>query len=282
MKTIGFVDFYLSEWHADNYPAWIEQANRELGLDYSLKYAWAEQYVSPVDGVNTDEWCEKYDVERCDTIAELCEKCDAVIVLAPSNPEKHLQYAKEVLPFGKPTYIDKPFADTVEEAREIFAIAKKHGTPFFSSSALRYAAELDAVGECSAVSTMGGGRSLEEYIIHQVEMAVKKLGTGAKSVRAEAIGAKEYLLVVDYENGKKAAMNFVVGGAPFELVMTPVNGEPIFKKVESAFFPALIKDILSFFENKKVSFDTEETLEVNRIMTAAIKAKNNVGTTIDI
>ena len=91
MKTIGCVDFYLSEWHADNYPAWIEQANRELGLDYSLKYACAEQYVSPFDGVNTDVWCEKYDVERCDTIAELCEKCDAVIVLAPSNPEKHLQ-----------------------------------------------------------------------------------------------------------------------------------------------------------------------------------------------
>ena len=26
MKKIGFVDYYLSEWHANNYPAWIEEA----------------------------------------------------------------------------------------------------------------------------------------------------------------------------------------------------------------------------------------------------------------
>ena len=23
MKTIGFIDYYLDEWHANNYPAWI-------------------------------------------------------------------------------------------------------------------------------------------------------------------------------------------------------------------------------------------------------------------
>ena len=26
MKTIGFIDYYLSEWHANNYPNWIKQA----------------------------------------------------------------------------------------------------------------------------------------------------------------------------------------------------------------------------------------------------------------
>ena len=51
MKKIGFVDYYISEWHANNYPAWIKSACEELGADYQVAYAWAEEYVSPVDGI---------------------------------------------------------------------------------------------------------------------------------------------------------------------------------------------------------------------------------------
>ena len=110
MKTIGFVDYYISEWHANNYPAWIKEAAEKLGVDYAVSYAWAEEYVSPVDKRNTDEWCRDFGVERCESIAELCEKSDFIIVLAPSNPEKHLAYASEVLKYGKRTYVDKTFA----------------------------------------------------------------------------------------------------------------------------------------------------------------------------
>ena len=281
MKTIGFVDFYISEWHANNYPAWIKEANENLGLDYQLGFVWAEQDVSPVDGVNTDQWCEKFGAVHCATIAELCEKSDVVLILAPSNPEKHIGYAREVLPFGKPTYIDKPFSDTVEDAREIFAIAEKHGTPFFSTSALRYASDLDEVGECAAVSVLGGGSSLEEYIIHQAEMVVKKLGIGAESVSADQIGNQQYLLTICYPDGRKAMMHYAEG-APFNIIMTPVDGKPLYKAVSSGYFQALLRDVLSFFESGKPGFCPEETLEVNRIMVAAIKAKNCLNTVIPV
>ena len=29
MGKIGFIDYYISEWHANNYPAWLKQANEE-------------------------------------------------------------------------------------------------------------------------------------------------------------------------------------------------------------------------------------------------------------
>ena len=165
MKKIGFVDFFISEWHANNYPAWIDNAAKELGEDYKVCYAWAEDYVSPVDSVNTDEWCEKFGVERCATIEELCEKSDYIVVLSPSNPEKHLAYAKAVLPYGKPTYIDKTFACNCAEAEEIFAIAEKYGTPFFSTSALRYATELEGICPEKTLDITGGGRLFSEYCI---------------------------------------------------------------------------------------------------------------------
>ncbi len=283
MKSIGFVDFYLSEWHANNYPAWIKEACDALGLNYELKYAWGEQEISPVDNVSTDKWCADMGATRCNTIEELCEKSDVIFILSPSNPEKHIEYARVVLPYGKPTYIDKPFSDTIEDAKEIFDIAEKYGTPFFSSSALRYATELDDTDTCAAITTFGSGSNLEEYIIHQAEMIVKKMGLGAKAIKAEEIGKCQYFLTIKYDDSRRAGMHFAKGGAPFVVTMSP-NDEynVIYKNIESDFFVFLIKDVLRFFETKTPSFDTRETLEVNRILVAAIKAKNTPNEWIEI
>lgn len=268
MKSIGFIDLYISEWHANNYPAWI----KEITSDYEVKYIWAEEEISRVDGVTTDEWCEKYGTEKCGSIEELCEKSDAIIILAPSNPEKHLEYAKRVLPFKKPTYIDKPFAESKKAAKEIFDIANKFGTPFFSSSALRYAEELSSKAKCLSVATQGGGSNLPEYIIHQAEMVVKKMGVGAVKIKGEKLCDSQFTFTVGYADGRMAGMHFAVGAA-FTVTMTDEKGTEC-KKIESAFFKFLIKDIIAFFNIKKPSFDINETLEANRLMTGAIKAAN--------
>ena len=84
MKRIGFVDYYISEWHANNYPAWIKAANPE----FEVTHAWAELDVSPVDGITTAQWCDKFSVTQCNTIEDLCKSCDFIMILAPSNPEK--------------------------------------------------------------------------------------------------------------------------------------------------------------------------------------------------
>ena len=283
MKKIGFIDYYISEWHANNYPEWIKQANAELGYDYELCYAFAEEYVSPVDGVNTDEWCEKMCVTRCHTAEELCEKSDVIIILAPSNPEKHLELAKKAFPSGKPVYVDKSFADTVENANEIFALAEKYGVKFFSSSALRYATELDEVGACTAIATMGGSGTVEEYIIHQAEMVVKKLGRGAKEIKAQKLSDYQYTFTVRYDDERRAGMHFIQGGVPFAVFMNPAeNPATIYKVIQSNTFGGLIKDILTFFETGDLSFDTAEILEVNRITVAAVKAKNNLDIWVEI
>ena len=56
MKKIGFVDYYISEWHANNYPAWFKEANEKLGFDYEVAYFWAEKDLSPVDNVTSSQW----------------------------------------------------------------------------------------------------------------------------------------------------------------------------------------------------------------------------------
>lgn len=277
MKKIGFVDYYLSEWHANNYPAWISEACEKRGLEYKVAYAWAELDVSPIDSVNTAQWCEKYGAEKCETLEELCQKSDVIVILAPSNPEKHLDYARVALKYGKRTYIDKTFAPDYKTALEIFDLGEKHGAPFFSTSALRYADELDAVEAPKQMIVMGGGSNLPEYSVHMAEMVVKKLGTGIKEVTATPHGT-QWFISVNYGDGRIATMIYGTR-MHYTLYMASAEKEA-WKEVVSPFFPKLIGDMLNFFETGAVSFDTEQTKEVIKLCEMTLSAVNSPTVTV--
>lgn len=276
MKKIGFIDYYISEWHADNYPEWIKDANEKMNEDFVVSYAWAELEESLVDGVTTDEWCAKNNVERCNSIEELCEKSDYILILAPSNPEKHLGYAKQALKFKKNTYIDKTFAPDYETAKEIFSIAEKYGTKFFSTSALRFATELEDIKDAVKVDVLGGGSNIEEYIIHQVEMAVKILKKNAVRVRVEDLCENKYKCYVDFGNEEISTLYFAQG-TPFSLSAKFSDGAVKEYAIEFDFFVNLLSDILRFYISGEPSFDVNETLEVMKIREAVVKGVSNIG-----
>ena len=280
MKKIGFVDYYISEWHANNYPAWLKQANDELGYDYELCYCWAEKEISPVDGVSTDEWCEKMGVTRCESIGELCEKCDGILILAPSDPDTHLRLAEAVLPYGKPTYIDKTFAPNLEIAKQIFDIASKYNTPFFTSSALRYATELEDYKQAKNLTIMGGGSNFEEYAIHLVEMAVVLFGDVFKAVKVENQGIGR-ICRIELENNAEATILFSPA-LPHGVTGEMPDGSHRFDTVQSATFPSLLKDVLKLFENKTVPFDARQTLTVMSVRDSLLKAQENEGEWIQV
>ena len=281
MKTIGFVDYYLSEWHANNYPIWIREICERTGKQFCVKYAWAERDISPVDGRSTDEWCKAFGVEKCDTIEELCEKSDYILVLAPSNPETHLRLAEKVLPFGKRTYIDKTFAPDCATAQKIFAIAQKYSTPFFSSSALRFGTELGDVKSPVTVAVKGGGGNLPEYIVHQAEMVVKTLGLGVKSVVAEKLGDNHYLMKIGYGDERSATMEYRPDYG-FEIAWKQANGEGGTRAIVSDMFVYLLESILRFYEDGKLPIDSAQTLEVMKIREAAVRSVERLGENISL
>lgn len=278
MKKIGIVDYYVSEWHANNFPTWM--ASSERSKNYKLAYAWAELDVSPVDKITTAEWCEKNGAEKCESIEELCEKSDVIIIFAPSNPEKHLAYAEKVLTYGKITYIDKTFAPNYDDAKKIFDVAEKYGTPFFSTSALRYASELNEYPDCDTITVTGGGETAEEYIVHQAEMLVKKIGVGAVKVRAEKLGP-QVIFRVGYNDDREAMMIYG-NGIPFAVYMNAKDLSPKYKAIKSSYFNTFADDLLRFFEEGTVSFDKYQTLEVMKVRDAALKSEKNPGEWINI
>lgn len=280
MKKIGFIDYYISEWHANNYPAWIKAANEKLRTDFEVAYVWAEKGVSPLDGVTTEQWCEQYGTKKCETIEELCEKSDYIMILAPSDPETHLRYAEKVLPYGKPTYIDKTFAPDYKTAKKIFEIAEKHNTPFFSTSALRYAEEFsELTGVTNAVIT-GGGGNFHEYMIHPIEIFVSLFSDKTSRVKVESIGAQR-LCRLQTEQGFEAAIVYSPG---YIYTVTAQMSEGMFCKKDATadFFVVLSEKIIDFFKTGRLPFDTAETLEVMRVRDALIEAEKRDGEWMEI
>ncbi len=280
MKKIGFIDYYLSEWHANNYPEWIRKANEKLGADYEVAYAWAEMNVSPLDGVTTEQWCETYGAEKCDTIEELCRKSDVIMILAPSDPETHLGYAAAALPFGKPTYIDKTFAPDYETAVKIFDIAKEYKTPFFSTSALRYAEEFSELRGLSNAIITGGGGNFHEYMIHPIEIFISLFSDKVSRVRVEAMGTQR-ICRLQTAGGAEA---IIIYSPAFIYTVTAQMSEGMFCKKEATadFFVNLTEKIIGFFKTGKEPFDPAETLEVIRVRDALIEAEKNDGIWMEI
>ena len=115
MMRIGFIDYYLDEWHANNYPKMLKEAS-DGEMQVSCAYGMID---SPIGGLTTDAWCEKMGIPRAHTIEEVIAGSDALVVLSPDNCEMHETLCPLPLASGKPTYIDKTFAPDGAAARRI-------------------------------------------------------------------------------------------------------------------------------------------------------------------
>ena len=281
MKKIGFIDYYISEWHANNYPVWIDDVCKELGYNYKVCYGWAEMDKSLTDGRSTEEWCKAYNVEKCQTIEELCFKSDCLIILSPPVPEKHLIYAKEAFKCGKRTYVDKTFAPSGKEAEEIFALGKKYGTTFFSTSALRYATEIYGGDKDVSIVVTGGGRALEEYVIHQLEMIAVRMGMAIKRVMTQKTGDKAYDVYLEYEDGRRATMKYSPDN-PFTMERTTERGDVIKSEINSDYFKILIRKILIFFESGEIDFNVNDTVKIMAVREKVIESLSKMGKWIDV
>lgn len=280
MKTIGLIDLYISEWHANNYPGWIERLNETAGTEYKVAYAWAEQDISPVDGVDTATWCKQHAVTPCQSIAEVCERSDALIILAPSNPETHLAYAKAVLPYGKPTYIDKTFAPDLATAEEIITLAKEHGTPFFSTSALRYAAAMQELSAPRHLMLTGGGSNLPEYVIHLVEMVVCLQKEPATAVSVVKQG-NQRICHITHEGGAMTTLLYSPA-LGYAITVEDAQGMAKHAPVASGFFDGLMVDMLRFFESSNPPVAAADTLAVMRLRDAILAADEMPGSTVSL
>lgn len=266
MLRIGFIDYFLDEWHANNYPKWIRELGQSMGIEADVCFAWAG--IDKPDGMTTKAWCEAYGVTLCPSQAALVEASDALLVLSPDHCEMHEALARLALQSGKPVYIDKTFAPDIAGGQRMFDLACRHGTPLCSSSALRFAPELTPYlgrADISFLATTGPG-SLETYLVHQAEMVVALLGDAPGRVLAMG-GGQAWQILVDY-GGRQAAM-LQMPCLDFSLSLCAGDSRLL---RPAGFFEGLILSILSFFKSGIPPVSRAQTMAVLALLDAARQA----------
>ena len=148
----------------------------------------------------------------CDTVEEMTKGIDAIFISdCDGGGGDHLELATPFLKAGIPSFVDKPFALTLQDARAIVRLARRYKTPMYNSSILsvvpaadmfkRRFAEIHDV-TVGVIKGVGGAFSQENlnerdeiggledrmaYIIHGVALALNLFGSDVEYV--EAMGA---------------------------------------------------------------------------------------------
>jgi hypothetical protein len=240
-----------------------------------------------------EEVATKYGVEIVDSIDKLLAKVDCVL-LESVDGRPHLAQVKPVLKAGKRVFIDKPFAASYADAAEIVRLAKAANVPIFSSSSLRYAADLQAIknsdkhGGITGALTYGPESyephhpDLFWYGIHAVEMLYTLMGAGCESVtRVKAAGGDTVTGV--WRDGRLGTMRGITqgkqdyGATAFGTKATMVT--PLAMKTD---YRPLLVEIVKFFQTGVPPITPEETLEIMAFMEAADLSKARGGVPVKL
>ncbi len=282
MKTIGFIDYFIDEWHANIYPREIRASRYQR--QFEVTQAWAE--FTPAGKKSIDEWCREQQVQQATSIEELVANCDCIVVLSPDNAERHEDLADIALRSGKPVYLDKPIAPSLAAAQRLFVKAENFGTPLMSSSALRYSSAfvraLAGINgqRVSYCATRGSAGPFDIYAIHQIEMLVLALGTGATRVMQCGNAAVKHV-VVDYSDGRRGTFT-LQPGYDFQLGAVYGDGQHVVINEMNDFIPPFIDAMLTFFDTGVSLIPPAETLEVAALIEATSAALEQMDTWVPV
>jgi predicted dehydrogenase len=241
----------------------------------------------------TAEVQEKWGVEIVGSIEELCGKVDAVIINSVDG-RTHLKQVRPVFAAKKRVFIDKPFAASYSDAREITRLSRETGVPFFSSSSLRFVGDLRSVrtndksGRIVGAFTFGPAPTephhpdLFWYGIHAVEMLYALMGAGCESVtRVHTDGAD--VVVGRWKDGRTGTVRGGragkqdYGAIVFGEKSTVATNNPM--KID---YRDLLVEIVKFFQTGAPPVQPEETLELMAFMEAADLSKARGGAPVKL
>ena len=222
------------------------------------------------------------DVPLVDDPADLIGQVDAVLVLSLCG-SAHLQRSQPFLEAGVPTYIDKPFACSLQDALDILQIAQAAGTTLAYGSALRFAEELTLLGRsldrsgrilgmlsCGPAKREAMNPGLFHYGIHTVEMLYSLMGTGCTQV-VTASSEDAEVVTGRWADGRLASIRGARSGATAYSVTVFCEQAVLHQPVSTRFaYRNLCREIVRSLSTRTPIVPYEEIEELTRFVLAAL------------
>lgn len=242
--------------------------------DFSLSAHRLDRYV--------EELRDRQGVTMLNSLEEVAEQCDAWMLEAVDG-RTHAALFAQMVPYGKPIFVDKPFALNSASAEEMIRLAAAYGTPWMSCSALRYAVGLTSglrsgKGERPSGADFYGPMGLEPtqagyfwYGIHTAEMLFRALGSDCAEVHAVRTADHDVVTGV-WRDGRIGVIrgnrtgNEAFGGA----LHWTSSSQPIeIKETDKSYLASLLEEVVSFLATGQSPIDPEETLAIMHFLEAA-------------
>jgi predicted dehydrogenase len=233
---------------------------------------------------------DRFNVKIVDTIEQLCQKVDGVM-LESVDGRPHLKQAIPVIRAKKPLFVDKPVAASLSDVMEIFRLARESDVPCWSSSAFRYGENILGIRDNQEIGRVKGcdvfGSSswtefhpdLYLYGIHPVTALFTVMGTGCETVTRYHSGATD-LVVGVWKDGRIGTFRDLRGGKSDAAAL--VYGTKGMVRGKSSGYKPLVDEIVRFFKTGKVPVSAEETIEIYAFMSAADESKALGGAAVSI
>ena len=296
MIRLGIVDFDTS--HAVEFTKrlnhvgvsedqWVEGARVVAGVPGTSQ-------VAPQVIPKNLETLKGYGIEILDDPAALFGKIDAVLIEAVDG-SVHLGRAMPFLEKGIPTYVDKPFACSVADAKAMTTLAMEKHVPLMSSSSLRYAPEIVAAqggkgptGPIVGVTTYGPAPThprnpgLFHYGIHPVEMLFTLMGAGCRRVTCLSTPGAE-VVTGAWDDGRVASVRGIRDGkADYGFTLFGQDGVQTQGVSSKYIYRELLKQVVAMFETRQMPIDLRETLEIVAFIEAARKSADANGASVEL
>jgi predicted dehydrogenase len=248
-----------------------------------------------IDGATvTHVWCDDADDAAkvsaaihaehvVDRPEDVIGQVDAVIIPTDIGSE-HVQRARPFIEAGLPVFVDKPMVDNAEDLRQ-FIDWQQQGKAILSTSAMRYAREFaDLRSRCEPleprVIVMTMCKSWERYGIHALEGVYPFLQPGDWLAVSNTGDEKANMVHILHRSGVDV-MLAVVGDLYGSYSHMTVYGKEGFAsaRAEDTFFmfKAQLVAFVEYLRTGQLPFDFDQTVELMKIIIAAIRSRNDGG-----
>jgi hypothetical protein len=243
-----------------------------------------ESSWSRVDGY-TRQLQENYGVKIVDTIEELCQQADAVLIESVDG-RPHLEQARPVIKAGKPLFIDKPVAGSLRDAIEIYRLAKAAKVPVFSASSYRFHESMielkrAPIGSLRSAISYGPAHlephhpDLFWYGVHPTEALFTVMGTGCQTVVRTSTSDTD-VVTGTWSGGRIGILHALrTGSTPSKVIA--FGSKTVAEQKAGGDYAPLVREIMKFFQTGIAPVSADETLEIFAFMEAADESKRQGG-----
>lgn len=289
VKPIKVAIVGLDTSHSVAMPQLMQDPKSEFKVE-GMKATRCLRFETPFQGKagldQRQKTLEEIGVKVTEDFDEAVGDCDAIMIEI-NDPSRHLEYFEKCAELGKPIFLDKPYADTLDSARKIADIAEAKGIRYFTASSLRY--DIDFQETLAAVKKDGmkiesattwgpvghaaAGSSIIWYGVHAFEMLQQIMGCGAVSVSASE-DRKGYVCHVAYGDGRRGIVELTYGSYLYGAQLRDDKKQVRLCQVSwrIPFYKMLLDKIVPFFQGGAAPVPLADCFESMALLAAAEKS----------